>query len=169
MSKLVSRIGLATAVTVLTVGVLSAVAYVQPAAAAESPVVAAHGGGPGLRSEAALEAAAEALGMTADELSTQLWAGESLADLAEEAGVDLQVVQDAVTAANLEAQREAIAEAVADGTITQAHADWLLEGLDNGYWGAGSGFGFGPRGFGGRGRGPSLDTAPATTTPSSGA
>ena len=101
-----------------------------------------HGGGVGL------EAAAEALGMTADELSTQLWGGKTLADLAEEQGVDLADVQSAVEAAQEEFLREGIQAAVDAGTITQAHADWLLEGLDQGFWG-----GKGPGGFfGGPGR-----------------
>ncbi len=98
-----------------------------------------------------LEAAAGALNMTADELSTQLWGGNTLADLAEEANVDLQDVRDAVDAA-LEtafeaANRDAIEQAVEDGNLTGGHADWLLEGLDNGYWGR---RGFDAFGCGGR-------------------
>jgi hypothetical protein len=104
------------------------------------------GFGRGMGGEVGLEAAAEALGMTADELSTQLWGGKTLADLAEEAGVDLQEVQDAVNAALEAAKRDAIEQAVEAGDLSREHADWLLEGLDNGYWG-GRGFG----GFGGRG------------------
>ncbi len=99
-----------------------------------------HGWGRGFGGEVGLEAAAEALGMTADELSTQLWGGKTLADLAEEKGVDLQDVRDAVSAAHEQAKRDAIEQAVEDGTITREHADWLLEGLDNGYMG-GRGFG----------------------------
>ena len=88
-----------------------------------------------------MEAAAELLGMTADELSTQLWGGKTLADLAEEADVDLQQVRDAAEEAE-EAAREAairdtVEQAVEDGDISQEHADWLLEGLDNGYLGGG--------------------------------
>jgi hypothetical protein len=104
--------------------------------------------------------------MSVEDLQTQLWAGESLADLAEAAGVDLQVVQAAVTAANVQATRDAIAEAVADGSITQANADWLIEGLEAGYWsGGGLGFGRGgPHLFGGR---PEVapDTLPTTEAP----
>ena len=93
-----------------------------------------------------LEAAAEALDITADELSTQLWGGKTLADLAEEKGVDLQDVQDAVVAAQEEAMRASIEEAVVDGKLSQENADWLLEGLDKGFLGG--------RGFGGcHGRG----------------
>ena len=131
----------------------------------ESP----NGWGRGLRhafgGQVGLEAAAEGLGMTTDELSNQLWAGETLASLAEEADVDLQELRDAVEAAQVEATRDAIEQAVEDGNLTRDHADWLLEGLDNGYW---SGFGRGGRGgfhggrFGGFGPPPG-----STVTPSS--
>jgi len=113
------------------------------------------GFGRGLCGQAGLEAAAEALGMTADELSTQLWGGRTLADMAEERGADLQVMRDAVEAACEQAIRDAIEQAVEDGRLTREHADRLLEGLDNGYWGPrgfGYGFGFGrglKRRFGG--------------------
>ena len=117
-----------------------------PAPPAASWHMRGHDFARGIGGEVGLEAAAEALGMTAEELSTQLWGGKTLADLAEEAGVDLQDVRDAVNAALEAAQRGAIEQAVEDGNLTREHADWLLEGLDNGYWG-GRGFG----GFGGRG------------------
>ncbi len=99
-----------------------------------------------------LEAAAGALGMTADELSTQLWGGKTLADLAEEKGVDLADVQAAVQAAQEQATRDNIQQAVEDGDMTQEKADWLLEGLDKGFWsGFGrGGYGHGFGGFGGR-------------------
>lgn len=125
-----------------------------------------YGGGVGL------EAAAETLGMTTEELSNRLWAGETLADLADEAGVDLQDLRDAVEAAQVEAKREAIEQAVEEGSLTRDHADWLLEGLENGYiQGFGRG-GFGHGGFGHKGGfggmfGPDLQ-APAAS-PDSGA
>ena len=117
-----------------------------------------HGGGRGpgfgrgLCGEAGQTALAEALGMTTDELSAQLWGGKTLANLADEAGVDLQTVQDAVNAACQTAMREAIEQAVEDGNMSREKADWLLEGLDKGYWGgeSGPGPGFGGKdGFGG--------------------
>jgi hypothetical protein len=58
-----------------------------------------HRGGFGLRSQAALDAAAKALGMTADELQAELWGGKTLSDLATEQGVDIADVQAAVEAA----------------------------------------------------------------------
>jgi hypothetical protein len=96
--------------------------------------------------EAELAAAAEALNMTATELSTALQAGTTFEQLAEEAGVDLQDVRDAIQAVRETELRARIEQAVADGTMTQEKADWLLEGLDKGFLdGPGFGFGFGPK------------------------
>ena len=178
MSKLLKIAGMATVIVavVVAMGAISP-AFAQTATPAAPAARLAHGGGFGFgpNGQVALEAAAEALGMTADELSAQLWGGKTLAELADEAGVDLQAVRDAVEAAQVEAVRDAIAQAVEDGSITHAHADWLLEGLDNGYWGGGHGMGpgfgmgrggfSGPRGFGGSG----APGSNGTTTDTSGA
>jgi hypothetical protein len=145
MSKILKFAGMAA----LVVGVVIALGAILPASAQEAQFAnrmagVAHGGGfgRGLCGEAGLEAAAEALGMTTDELSTQLWGGKTLADLADEKTVDLQTVRDAVEAACKQATRDAIEQAVTDGRLSREQADWLLEGLDNGYWGGGRGFGF---------------------------
>jgi len=121
---------------------------------AQSPTLTSplHGRGPGdgrgPLGSAGLEAAAEALGMTTDELTSALQEGKTLEQLAEEAGVDLQDVQDAIRAARDVELRERIEQAVSDGTMTQEKADWLLEGLDKGFLdGPGFGFGFGPHGL----------------------
>jgi ribosomal protein S20 len=82
---------------------------------------------------------AEQLGMTADELQAELEAGKTIAELAEEKGVDLD-------AARIEAMKERIQQAVEDGTITQEQADWMLQGLEQGFMPGGRGFGFGGRG-----------------------
>lgn len=134
---------------------VTATALAQDETPAPDEVVAASrmwgGHGRGMMMDGtALEAAAEALGMTADELSTQLWGGKTLADLAEEKGVDLGSVQDAVEAAREQAVRDSIEQAVEDGDLTRDHADWLLEGLDNGYWTGGRIGGFWGGGRGGR-------------------
>lgn len=81
--------------------------------------------GRGLCGQAGLEAAAKALGMTADKLSTQLWGGRTLADLAAKAGVDLQTVRDAV--------ETACEQAVQDGYLSREQADWLLKGMELGF------------------------------------
>lgn len=96
------------------------------------------------------DAAAEALGLTPEELFTELHAGKSLEEIAEEQGVDIEAVQDAMNASRTEARRQAIEQAVEDGRITQEQADWMLEGLDKGYSLGGRGFGHGGRGPGGR-------------------
>jgi hypothetical protein len=96
-----------------------------------------------------LEAAAKLLNMTADQLSTQLWGGRTLAQLAEKAGVKLADVQTAMQNARKDAQRAAIEQAVKDGKLTRQQADWLLQGLENGYLGRGGGVFPGGRGHGG--------------------
>ena len=123
-----------------------------------------------LHSQAALEAAAKALGMAADELSAQLWGGKTLSDIAAAKGVDIATVKAAVEAAQIAETKTAIDQAVTDGTMTQAKADWLIEGLDKGYWGAGAegdfGFGMGPGHGGPRGGGP-LGAPPSGAAPNS--
>ena len=81
-----------------------------------------HGGGPGL------DVAAEVLGLSEDELRDALGTdGATLADVAEEQGVDLDTLVDALVTA----QQERIAEAVADGRITQDEADQRLADLED--------------------------------------
>ena len=63
-------------------------------------------------------------------------------NLADDAGVDMQEIFDALSALRAESMRENIAQTVEDGTMTQEKADWLLEGLDKGFL-DGPGFGFG--------------------------
>ena len=104
----------------------------------------------GFGGQVGLEAAAGALGIDADELSTRLWGGETLADIAEEQGVALEDVRDAVTEARKAAMRDAIDRAEENGDLSSGHADWLREGLDNDYLG-GHGFGGFHGGFRGRG------------------
>jgi hypothetical protein len=110
------------------------------------------GGRGGLGAEE-LEAAAEVLGMTSDEVASALQSGKTLLDLADEAGVDIADVQAAIQAVHIAEARERIAQAVQDGNMTQAQADWMLQGLNNGYMMGGGPGGFG-RGVGGpRGQG----------------
>jgi hypothetical protein len=73
--------------------------------------------------------------MTTDELINALQSGKTLEELATEAGVDLQDVQDAIQAERVTTMRERIQQALDDGSITQEHADWLLEGLEQGFLG----------------------------------
>jgi hypothetical protein len=135
-------------IVLLAVGVIGATTVF-----AQSPTDAPlHGRGPGGRglSDAALAAAADALNMTTDELSTALQSGQTLEELAEEAGVNIEDVRAAIQAVRETELRERIEQAVDDGTITQEHADWLLEGLEQGFLNGPGGFGFGhgPKGDG---------------------
>jgi len=141
-------------VALLVVGVIGA-ASVYAQASTDTPL---HGRGPGGGrgfSEAALAAAADVLNMTTDELTAALQGGQTLEQIAEDAGVDFADVQAAIQAVRETELRERIEQALADGTITQEHADWLLEGLDKGFLSGPGGFGFGgPHG------GPRPDQAP---------
>jgi hypothetical protein len=126
-----------------------------------------HGKGPGGRGLGleGLQIAAEALNMTTDELINELQSGKTLEEIATEAGVDIQDVENALQEARAPQLRERIQQAVDDGTITQEHADWLLEGLEKGFIGGPDGFGFGH----GSKFGPRPDQAPtAAPTQTSG-
>ena len=113
---------------------------------------------------ATFDAAAEALGLTPEQFFAELRAGKTPADLAEEKGVDLQAVYDAMAAAKREAMRQTIEQAVQDGRLSREQADWMLEGLEQGWWrGHGKGFG---RGFG-HGRRWGIPKAPSTPAPGS--
>ena len=115
-----------------------------------------------------LEAAAKVFGMTSDELSTALQSGQTLEEIATEKGVDIADVQAAIQAVHREEMRAQIEQAVADGTMTQDKANWLLEGLDKGYLdGPGFGLGIGRGGHGGPdGMGqPSNNAVQPTATP----
>ena len=183
-----SRIGKVVATVAMAVSAgllgLGALVFVQPAAAnsavnnVAANVVASlteHRGGGGYCGVAGLEAAATALGTTAADLETQLRSGQTLEELATAANVDLTDVQAAIDAACQQANRDAIEAAVTAGTLTREKADWLLEGLDQGFWGtstSGPGFGFGFGGGHGRGgfgpHGPrdgAPDSAAPTATP----
>ncbi len=131
-----------------------------------------HGRGPGGHgfrlSDAELEAVANVLGMTADDVSSALQAGKTLLDLATEKGVAIEDVQAALQAVRVTEMKDAIAQAVKDGTMTQEKADWLLEGLNKGFIGGGDGLGLG-RGFGmhGLGFGRGVGECPLVQTPAS--
>jgi hypothetical protein len=108
---------------------------------------------------------AEALGMTVEELETAL-AAQSLSDLMTERSIDTATLQ-----ANAQAAYEAaVQRAMADGVITQAQADEMLNDLSFNQFGHGE-FGghHGGRGrHGGRGGGFSLPEVPDSATPESG-
>jgi lipoate-protein ligase A len=67
--------------------------------------------------------AAEALDMSVEDLHAELKDGKTIAEVAEEKGVDPQEIIDAY----LGQLEENLAEAVEEGKITQNMADWMLE------------------------------------------
>jgi len=119
------------------------------------------------------DAVTELLGMTQEQIYTERAAGKTLADIAKEKGVTDQQLLDAMLAG----QQQVIEQAVKDGQLTQAQADWMLERmksmapfmLDNPF--TRGGFGGGPMMRGGmRGGFNRWGTAPAPSpNPSSAA
>jgi hypothetical protein len=174
-------VGLAAVIAIIAaLGIASAV-FAQTATPPTTPQ--AHSGmvrgAQGVCGQAGLDAAAKALKLTTTELQAQLWGGQTLSSLADKAGVKIADVQSAVQAACQQARIDAINQAVKDGKITQANADWLIEGIQKGYIGKGGfgfggfglagkgGFGMGGRGFGHRFGAPK-GTTPNGITPNSG-
>lgn len=96
------------------------------------------------------DTAAGVLGLTPEELFTELHGGKTVAEVAEAQGVEVEELQEALSAAREEAMRERIDQAVEDGEMSQEQADWMLEGLDQGFL---PGPGLGRRFGGGRMRG----------------
>ena len=104
-----------------------------------------------------MDSVAQALGMTTEEVWSELTTGKSIADLAAEQGVDIEgLIEDIL------AEHEAfLNEAVAAGNITEDQKDWMqanmaamLSARINDAWtfgGYGGGFGHG-MGRGGYGR-----------------
>ncbi|HSM54596.1 MAG TPA: hypothetical protein VK879_00445 [Candidatus Sulfomarinibacteraceae bacterium] len=100
------------------------------------------GQGPGLQyrqvdPDVMHEAIAEALGVTVEEFETARAEGQTLYELAQELGIDMDTVWEAMRAV----KAEAIEQALADGLITEAQAEWLLSRPGPG---AGMGAGLGP-------------------------
>ena len=112
------------------------------------------------------DAVAKALGITTDQLKTDLQNGQSIAEVAKAQNVDVStVVQAIVDAANAK-----LDEAVQSGKLTQDQADkikanetQMITDLVNGKLPFGGGMG----GFGGHGHGPGMghDGPPSSTTP----
>ncbi|MFQ5886866.1 MAG: hypothetical protein ACE5II_06495, partial [Anaerolineae bacterium] len=83
------------------------------------------------------------LGLTPEELFAESHGGKSLDEIAEERGVEMDAVQEAMNAARAEAMQQAIMQAVEDGKISQEQADWMLEGHEKGFFPMRRGFGRG--------------------------
>lgn len=121
-------------------------------------------GGPELAGvrQAMLDAAAQALNITTDDLKTQLRGGQTLAQLAQAHNTTEQAVTDAALAA----AKTQLDQAVAGGTLTQAQADAAYAKFQE--------HGLMLKGPGGHGRGgrgspadPAAPSTPASPQPSS--
>ena len=89
--------------------------------------------GPGLRGHGPLghhlgdlDAAADYLGLSEDQLRTELQGGKTLADVAKERGKSVDELVDALVAA----AKKHLDDAVADGRITKAQEDQILADLE---------------------------------------
>lgn len=81
------------------------------------------------------DAVAQALKLTPTQLFEQLHSGKTLEEIAKAQSVDMQAVQDAIKSVHTSRAREAIQKAQESGKITKEQADWMLKGLENGWWG----------------------------------
>jgi hypothetical protein len=84
---------------------------------------------------------ADEFGMTPTELFEALHDGSTVDELAEAQGVDLDELQATLADLHQERARDRIQDAVENGDITQEQADWMLQGLNNGYGPMGRGQG----------------------------
>jgi len=106
-------------------------------------------GGPGPRGMGGVnmqtveQAAADKLGLTLDDLRTQIHSGISLADIAKDKGVSETDVRSAMAAA----AKTQLDQSVKDGKLTQTQADDVLQQIQQG---GSPAFGPGPRGRLGR-------------------
>jgi hypothetical protein len=100
-------------------------------------------GDPGELHTYRLQAIADSLDLTLEDLESKLGEGQSLLEVANEQGV----TEDALPAVMEEARTEALRAAVADGVLTQEQADWIAQhpvrsrmapwGMMSGSWGFG--------------------------------
>lgn len=108
--------------------------------------------GSGLLHDTMLAGFAEAFGISTDDLQARLDAGETMYDVA----LSFEYTQEQFTELMTTVRTDALTQAVADGVITQAQADWMLSRMaqrqGNGYGCAtGTATGAGcPMGGGGR-------------------
>ncbi|MHB0922400.1 MAG: hypothetical protein ACYC3H_00340 [Bellilinea sp.] len=93
----------------------------------------------GILHDAMIEVYAEELGISVDDLNVKLASGETLADIAFAAGL----TAEEFTVLRTDARTAAVAQAVADGSLTQEQADWMAQRSGGAMRG-----GFGARGAG---------------------
>lgn len=129
------KVGIGLLLGVLLLGTVATTAFAQSARGEVGRVDILIGDGddwgpPGPRGVSGLvdidtmhAAIADALGISVDALEEALAEGVSIVDLADELGVEMDLVRDAMQAVH----DDALAKAVEDGLLTQEQADWLRE------------------------------------------
>lgn len=80
------------------------------------------------------DAVAAALKLTPTQLFEQLHSGKTLQEIAAAQGVEMAAVQEAMKAARLAQARDAIQKAQESGKLTKDRADWMLKGLEKGWY-----------------------------------
>lgn len=100
----------------------------------------------GLMHDYMVDAAANKLGISPDSLQNELSSGKTMWQVAQEQGLTEEQFRSAMA----EAAKDAVSKMVADGVITQAQADWMVQraesmlqngfgfglgGCHGGYWG----------------------------------
>jgi len=94
------------------------------------------GTGEGVMHDAMIAAFANELGLSVEALDAKLAAGETMADVAFAKGLTVEDFQTLMT----DVRAQAVAQAVADGTLTQEQAEWMAQrGGGQGMHGAGQG------------------------------
>jgi hypothetical protein len=86
-------------------------------------------GGLGLMHDEMIATFAQALNITPEELQARLDAGDTLWVIAQEKGLSA----DQFTQLMQQARSTALQQAVADGTLTQAQADWMQQRMNGNY------------------------------------
>jgi hypothetical protein len=107
------------------------------------------GTGDGVLHDAMIGAFANELGLSVENLEARLAAGETVADVAFAQGLTVEEFQTLMT----DARALAVAQAVADGTLTQEQADWMAQRGGGRMFGAGGGQGMHGAGYGMHGAG----------------
>ncbi len=100
---------------------------------------------PGILHDAMIAAFSQKLGISVDDLNARLAKGETIAQIASAKGL----TAEQFTALMKDARSQAIDQAVKDGTLTQAQADWMkTRGMNGAGMGQGAGRGSAARGGG---------------------
>jgi hypothetical protein len=73
-----------------------------------------------------LDAFAEALDLTPEEVQARLDAGESMWQIAEAEGISAEALRDFM----IGVRTQALSAAVADGVLTQEQADWMIQRME---------------------------------------